>query len=164
VKEALVVLAAALALPACASMAAPPAEDDGGPGAVEVGHAVVMYLPNRVVDLFDVLRFGVNLGPGVGIQAKATDPVQVTWMTRASVGVGFQSFRHVPGYAATETAAALGPAGAEAGLGLGWHQSPTDLRLEVHPAIAGAHVAVDPVEILDFVLGFFTVDIREDDL
>lgn len=173
------VLALAFALPACASsrayvspdtafpdaFAAVPDEPsgEGSTSAVDVGHTILMYVPNRVLDLFDMVRVGVNVGPGIGGQAKATDPIQATFIQRMSVGVGLESLRHLPVYASAESAVGLGPLGGDANLGLGWYQSPTDIRLEAHALVVGAHVAIDPVEIADFLLGFFTVDLRKDD-
>ena len=172
-------LAAALAaaLPACASArpapsydpaASPPASDpeEGngeGTSAVDVGHVILMYVPNRILDLFDIVRVGVNAGPGVGAHAKATEPAQLLFMSRMSAGVGLQGLRRLPVYAAMESGAGVGPLGADANVGVGWYQSPTDLRLELHPLLAGAHVAIDPVEILDFLAGFLTLEVREDD-
>jgi len=173
----------ACALPACASlpssaatsytadptfagpvpMAAGDDARDEGASAFDVGHAILMYLPNRFLDLFDMVRAGVNVGPGIGAQVKFTDAGQAEYMTRISAGAGFQSFRHLPAYAGAETVVALGPADAGGTAGSGWYQSRTDLRVEVHPAIAGAHVAVDPIEIADFIFGFFLLDMRSDD-
>ncbi len=172
-------IALALALPACASsrayvspgtslpdafMTVPdePAEE-GGTSAVDVGHTILMYIPNRILDLFDMARAGVNVGPGIGGQVKFTDPVQATFLSRMSVGAGLESLRHMPVYASAEFAAGLGPLNTDSNLGLGWYQSSTDIRVELHLLIIGAHVAIDPVEIADFVLGFFTIDIRKDD-
>jgi hypothetical protein len=126
-------------------------------------YAILMYIPNRVIDVFDVARVGVNVGPGIGVQVKATAPLQVTAMTRASLGVGLQSLRHSPAYAGSEAAANVSVVGADADAGLTWFQSPSDFRVELHPLIVGAHAAVDPVEILDFALGFVFIDIRNDD-
>jgi hypothetical protein len=125
---------------------------------------VLMYLPDRVFDLFDVAKAGVNVGPGIGVQLKATDAAQVTAMTRTSVGAGLETLRHSPVYVGAEASAGVSVVGAGADAGLTWPQSPTDIRVELHPGIVGAHVAVDPVEILDFVLGFVLIDIRDDDL
>jgi hypothetical protein len=168
----ILVAAAALALPACASTrAAGPAaaaeegaKDSGSGGGGEgTVHFLLMYLPNRVLDLFDVARAGVNVGPGLGGQVKVTDAAQAMYLSRTSVGVGLESLRHPPIYASAENAVGVGPLSADTNLGLGWYQSPTDVRLEAHPLIVGAHAAVDPVEIADFVLGFFGFDLREDD-
>ena len=139
-------------------------EEEASAGAIGFLWGVAMYLPNRVRDLFDVVRFGINLGPGFGVQAKATEFVQAVAISRLSVGVGLQGLRHLPVYASGEGALGVGPLTADATAGLGWFQSWTDFRLELHALLAGAHVAVDPVEIVDFVLGFVVIDIREDDL
>jgi len=139
------------------------ARDEGGPGVFTIGHTILMYIPNRFLDLFDMVRAGVNVGPGIGAQAKVTDAAQAEFMSRLSAGVGLQSLRHLPAYAGAESGAAIGPAEGGGTAGIGWYQSKSDIRLEVHPAIAGAHVAVDPVEIADFILGFLTIDLRDDD-
>jgi hypothetical protein len=167
-----------LGLPACASLpsslpmdpsfgpmpaAAEDAKDEGGPGVFSIGHTILMYIPNRILDAFDMVRAGVNVGPGVGAQLKATDAAQVEFMSRLSAGVGLQSLRHLPAYAGAESGVGIGPAEAGGTMGIGWFQSPTDIRIELHPAIVGAHAAVDPVEIVDFILGFFTIDLRDDD-
>lgn len=174
-------LAALLVLPACASMRSPPAPAADIVTAIEAQaatevtsqglailrsrgvRAIVGYLPNRVMDLFDVVRFGVNLGPGLGAQVKATDPLQVTSISRTSVGIGLQSLRHLPVMAAAEDTTDGCVAGPGADESLKWFRSPTDLRVEVHPLVAGAHVAVDPVEIVDFVLGLVGIDVKDDD-
>ena len=48
-------------------------------------------------------------------------------------------------------------------MGLPWHRTPGDIRIEVHPLIAGAHVVVQPFEILDLVAGFLFLDPKDDD-
>ncbi|MHC4820625.1 MAG: hypothetical protein ACYTDX_02755 [Planctomycetota bacterium] len=125
---------------------------------------LVLWLPNRVLDLFDIAKAGVNAGPGIGVNAKATDFAQGMFLNRTSVGVGLQTLRSLPAYAGVESAVGAGPLGVDMTAGLGWDHSPTDVRLEVHPVLAGAHVAVDPVAIVDFILGIFTIDISDDDL
>jgi hypothetical protein len=179
-RDALLAVVLALALPACAAPRCystldptmseaffmpvqDKAEEEPGASPVEIGHVVLMYLPNRVLDVFDMARAGVNVGPGIGAQVKATDNAQVTYITRTSAGAGLQSLRHLPGYASIETRTGVGPLEAGGNLGIGWYQSPTDIRIELHPFLVGAHVAIDPVEIADFILGIFTVDIRKDD-
>jgi hypothetical protein len=138
-----------------------PAEPDeeGGHGVL---WAVLMYIPNRVIDIFDVARFGVDVGPGIGIDGEATDALQARAIAQTSVGAGFQSFRHMPIQTGTQSALGVGPVSSDMQLG-GWHRSPTDFRLGAHAVLVGAHAAIDPVEIADFVLGFLFIDIRDDD-
>ncbi len=170
-KSWILLAAAAWALPACASFrgGAPEAgAAEAGTGAAEpeeegIGMAVVSYIPNRILDLFDILKIGVNVGPGVGFHAEATDPAQALLISRESVGVGFQTLRYMPFSGGVESASGTGTLPPDTWEGLGWRHSPTDLRLEIHPEFVGAHAAVDPVEIADFLLGLFLIDIRRDD-
>ena len=176
-----VLLALSILLPACASTAGPGAadfvafdadaataaapmqEEESSDGGTATLHTILMYIPNRVLDLFDIARAGVNAGPGIGGKAKATDAAQAEFMSRTSVGVGLQSLRHLPLSAGLESAAGAGPVSVEGGIGPSWYQSTSDFRLEIHPLIVGAHAAIDPVEILDFFAGFLTIDVRKDD-
>ena len=125
--------------------------------------AIVMYIPNRVIDVFDMVRFGVDVGPGIGLDGQATDALQARAIAQTSVGAGFQSFRHTPIQTGVQSALGVGPVSSDAQVG-GWYRSATDFRLGAHAAIVGAHAAVDPVEIADLVLGFLLIDIRDDDL
>jgi hypothetical protein len=125
---------------------------------------ILLYLPNRVMDLFDIVRFGVDVGPGVGVEAEVTEYAQAGAMVRTSVGAGFQTLRHLPIKAAlAESYAAVGPLAIEPTAGVGWYRNTWDVRVEAHVAIVGAHVAVNPAEILDFFLGFLTIDTMDDD-
>ncbi len=168
-------------LPACAATSTPMPEAEMSYGAdlyasvqdsVEIEQeddssfvgTLIMWLPNRVLDLFDIAKAGVNAGPGIGVNAKATDLAQGMFLNRTSVGVGLQTLRSLPAYAGVESAVGAGPLGVDMTAGRGWDHATTDIRLEVHPVLAGAHVAVDPVAIVDFVLGIFTIDISDDDL
>lgn len=182
---AVVVVSLGLSLAGCASVRATPSEmpllqdapaDKGAPAAEEKkaepeprreGHGLIgtilWYIPNRVIDVFDMLRFGADVGPGIGLDGQATDALQARAIAQTSVGLGFQSLRHSPVQTGVQSALGVGPVGGDAQVG-GWYRSPTDIRLGAHAAIVGAHVAIDPVEIADFVLGFVFIDIRDDDL
>jgi len=147
--------------------AAKPAEDTTPPAAEDAGRGllttVVLYVPNRVLDLFDVARAGVDVGPGIGVDLQVTKLVQARALSTLALGIGLQTLRHMPFRAGPEAAVGLGPLGGDAELG-GWYRSPGDIRVGLHALLVGAHVAVEPVEILDFVLGFVLIDIKDDDL
>jgi hypothetical protein len=108
-------------------------------------------------------RFGADVGPGIGLDAQATDALQARAIAQTSVGAGLQSLRHSPIQTGFQSAIGVGPVGGDGQVG-GWYRSPTDIRLGAHAAIVGAHAAIDPIEIVDFVLGFVFIDIRDDDL
>ncbi len=122
----------------------------------------LLYLPNRVVDLLDVAKVGVDAGPGIGVDVQATSALQARAMWNLSVGVGFQGLRHLPFQVGTIAALGVGPVGGVGDVG-SWSRSKTGFRVGLHVLIIGAHAEVDPWEILDFVLGFLTIDIAADD-
>jgi hypothetical protein len=148
-------LAAASLVPAAAR-----ADDEGRSFAT----SALLYLPNRFLDLGDLFRFGVDAGPGLGFDLQATRIAQVKLLSRFSVGVGYQTLRHLPVKASADAAFGVGPIGGSPAGGLGWYRSATDVRLELHLLVLGAHVAVDPVEWVDLPLGLFGLDPAGDDL
>lgn len=125
--------------------------------------SALLYVPNRVFDVFDIVRVGVDVGPGFGGSAQVTTAARAAYLNRLSVGVGLQTLRHLPVKAAADVELGAGPVGGSASPGLGWYRSPADIRVEVHPLLAGAHVAVEPLEITDLVLGFLGFDLSDDD-
>ena len=137
------------------------AEDDFVPRPFVV--SALLYLPNRILDAFDFFRFGVDVGPGVGIQAQATEFVQATAMGRLSAGVGYQTLRHLPVKVSAESLLGVGPLGVDGIVGLGWYRPATDFQLGFHFLLLGMHVGIDPVEILDFPAGFIGFDLADDD-
>lgn len=124
---------------------------------------VLLYLPNRVLDLLDVARAGVEVGPGVGLDLTATEYLRLGLMARTSAGVGYETLRHLPVKAAGETYLDVGPLGINPAFPLPWYRNTWDLRVEAHVLLVGAHVAVNPAEIADAILGLTTFDLMDDD-
>lgn len=125
----------------------------------------LMYLPNRVLDLGDVIHFGAEIGPGVGADAMFTDYLRASAMKRWSKGLGYQTLRRSPFKDSEEEYAELGPVKFATDIdGRPWIIDPWDVRVELHLLVVGAHVAVNPVEIGDFLVGLFMFDPRDDDL
>lgn len=126
------------------------------------------YLPNRVMDLVDIFRLRLKVGPGLGATVRMTDyaaffagrqhtvfvglpgpryPDIVRWP------VGFENQRGIvlAGVDASDTLTHPPRYGfSEAGVGL-------------HLGIVGAEAGVDPFEVADFLAGFFLMDLRSDD-
>lgn len=125
--------------------------------------SLLLYLPNRIIDIFDFVRAGVSVGPGIGIDLTATEYLNLSLMTRASVGLGYQTLRHLPIEAASYAMIGVGPLKMSGDPGLSWHRSPGDIRVELHVLLVGAHVAVEPFEIFDFIVGLIGFDPMDDD-
>lgn len=124
---------------------------------------VLLYLPNRIFDLFDMVRAGVNVGPGLGLDVRATKWAKVQLISDTSVGVGFQSLRHMPVCARSQMKLGLAFISTPSMDLLNWYYGDYDLRVELYLLLVGAHVAVDLGEIVDFVGGLFLWDPMEDD-
>jgi hypothetical protein len=132
--------------------------------------AVLMYLPNRIFDLFDIVRLRAKVGPGFGLGMRITEPVSVYLGSHASVYAGLPGPRQepeIPIPVGVETHSGLTlsvwDATFDAG-GVGPEYSPTEIGVNAHLLLVGADVTVDPVEIVDFLFGVFGVDISGDDL
>ncbi len=169
-------LAILLLLPALAGCASttfdgpppPVAQASGGGGGSDedssAATTVLLYIPNRVLDACDMVRFGVSVGPGFGVEAQATEFLQAKLLSALTVGVGFQTLRHLPLHVGPEASLAAGPVGGSTDAGiLSWYRSPSDFRFGFHLFVIGFHVAVDPLEIVDLPLGVFTIDVADDD-
>jgi len=142
-------------------------EESERPGLV---HTLVFYIPNRVFDIFDIVRAHLRLGPGFGIGGQITHAIgaHADWFT--SVWIGLPGPRLEPALPIP-----FGTEGAvkvtatffkDIGLGLGGdrHYGYGEVELEAQIAIIGADVGVDVWEFVDFVLGLATFDPVGDDM
>ncbi len=123
----------------------------------------LLYIPNRIFDALDMARAGVNIGPGLGIDARATKWCKATFINDMSIGVGYQTLRHLPVCLRSQSNIGVGPISTPSTSLLNWYKGDYDLRVELHVLIVGAHAAVDFGEIVDFIGGIFTWDPMEDD-
>lgn len=125
---------------------------------------LLLYLPNRIFDLAEIVRFGVNAGFGLGADLRATWVAQAVFIHDTSVGAGFQGLRHLPVCVrVAHSAMGVGPIKTPSLGLLDWPINDYDIRAEFFVAIVGAHVAVDLGAIGDFVAGLFFFDPSEDD-
>jgi len=124
---------------------------------------ILLYIPNRIFDLFDVARAGVNVGPGFGIDARCTKWLKAQFISDTSVGVGLQTLRHLPFCVRSQAKVGLAFISTPGMNIFDWYTGDYDLRVELHVIIVGAHVAVELGEIVDFIGGIFTWDPMHDD-
>lgn len=138
------------------------------PARVNFGRRVLWYVPNRFMDLLDIFRFRVRLGPGWAAGMRITDfgacymgdyhsvygglpgPRNLHYI-RAPVG--FESLKGIVfcGVNATDDTP-YGP-------GYG----PTEVAIGVHLGLIGVDAGFDPLEFADFLSGFFFFDFEHDD-
>ena len=135
--------------------------------AVSVTKKVLLYLPNRLFDLTDIVRLRVRAGPGWAVGARVTryapffmGDYETTWIGmpgprgRASVPlpVGIDVARGI----------GFGPVGVGGG-----SEAPDygagEIGAVVHVYMLGFDVGFDPVELVDFFAGFAGYDVSHDD-
>ena len=124
--------------------------------------AGLLYLPNRLLDLLDIFRVDVGVGPSFGAVARVSKWGQVGYrdMSPLSVRVGLRG-RRVPIFVERS---------AEFGIGPAFLSSPErDIRpLELGAGadllLAGAYLGVSVDEFVDFFAGIIGFDPGDDDI
>ena len=59
-------------------------------------HTALLYIPNRIFDVLDIVRARVRVGPGIAVGARATEYADVFAGTYASIFVGIPGPRGEP--------------------------------------------------------------------
>lgn len=120
---------------------------------------IALYLPNRVMDLFEIVAVPIGVGIDLGVDIRLTRWVQVAAIAGVGAGLQLDSRTHSPWVAAAEKSAAFGPW--RTGDGRGHVASIDDWEIAI--AGSGMKVGIDLAEIADFALGWFYIDILKDD-
>ncbi len=154
----------------------------------ELWKQVLLYLPDRVLDLLDVVSFDVHLGWGAFADVYATRAMQFGGGARATGGIGLHDHRslglksqaeagiHAAIFGAdTYSSGLVGTSGARSAssAAAGLHE-PTDALYQsfrdywgvgasATAGIIGAEVEFHPVQLADFVAGWFGLDFLHDD-
>ena len=148
----------------------------------------LLYLPDRALDLLDVISLGNGFGNGAFVDVHATRALQLALGKRHTVGYGAYSPRSWGAVAHDELGAALGPWGAldydGSRLGTAGPQGgsarvrglhrPTaplyqtlrdywSIGASAHLGIFGLDVELHPLQLADFVAGWLFVDFLRDD-
>ena len=130
---------------------------------------IVCYLPDRVLDLFDIFRARVTFGPGLAVKGRVTDYVSFYGGSHRVAYVG------LPGPRYPEKV--KWPVGLEREKGIVFlgvdatddfdceaDYSSTEIGGGVHLFVVGADVGFDIVEFVDFLAGLVLIDLKDDDL
>jgi len=125
----------------------------------------LLYLPNRILDFLDIFRLNVAIGPGLGLNVRATKFAQIGAETyiSARVGLGKNSGLFIKRYGLLYTETELFTGGVSILYTGGSQRGLTEVGATVHLGLVGAEAAIDLSEIADFFLGIFTIDYKNDD-
>lgn len=132
-------------------------------------HKVILYIPNRVLDVLDVVRCRVRVGPGFAVDARATKVVSAFAGSYASVYAGLPGPRNRPmpklpvGLESRSGLQASVVDGTQSG-GIDPDYGPAEIGVGVHALVVGLDVGIEPLEIVDLLAGLFFIDLTNDDL
>jgi hypothetical protein len=127
---------------------------------MKVLSAICWYIPNRIMDVFDIPRLHVAVGDGTGISLRLTRLFDASW---------FHDDAEALGWAEDRTGILFGEARDDRHFGLLAAQQgtttrdPTEVGLSLHLIVAGANIAVSLGEALDCVVGVIGIDLSNDD-
>ncbi len=152
------------------------------------GYKILLYLPDRFLDLWDIVSVEIHFGPGVYANAHATRGVQAAGGVRSVAGFGWYEQRCLGGQLETESSISLLCSGASAyrgeRAGSSGLQSGTQMKFGFYSpgelvyqdfrdywavggsctaAFLGVTAGIHPIEIADFFLGFAAIDLGNDD-
>jgi hypothetical protein len=150
---------------------------------------LLMYVPDRVFDLLDLVTLDVHFGPGVFADVHVTRRIQAAAGLRATLGVGVHEQRSIglrnqseAGVSVltfgTQTVAGtnIGTSGVQTGAeSMAGLHSPSNsiyqdfrdfwaIGASVTAGLAGVELDLHPVQLFDFIGGIFFLDFSRDDL
>jgi len=128
-------------------------------------HPILFYIPNRIFDLLDIVRLRVRVGPGISAGVRATKPVSAFVGFHSAIFAGLPGPRgkaEIPLPVGLEMRGGVQASVADAAPG-NIYYGPLEVGAEVQPLIVGINIGIEPFEILDFVAGFFFIDLQDDD-
>lgn len=140
-------------------------EEESGHG---FGHKLLLYIPNRVLDVFDFVRLRGRVGPGIAVGVRATRPLTVAVGGYTSIYAGLPGPRQKPtvklplgieNYAGMEVSMLASSSDGR----FSPNYSPTEIGVSIHPLLLGIDFCIDPLEVIDLAFGFLFIDIRGDD-
>jgi len=142
--------------------------DDEGRESHGVLWHLAFYIPNRIFDVFDIVRARVRLGPGIAVDVRATEAADVFLGTYASIWVGIHGPRGEPSIPwpfglETLTGAEISVAEASVSGGAGPHYGAVEFGAGFQLLLFGVDIGVDPLEVLDLVTGLVFIDLTGDD-
>jgi len=131
-------------------------------------HPVIMYIPNRIFDLLDILRIRVRVGPGLSVGVRATEVADLYMGSHATIYAGLRGTRGKPEIP--------WPIGLEKNEGMELSVAdvtdesryapcvdPLEFSLQAQALAVGVYVGVEIFEIFDFVTGLLLLDVQGDD-
>ena len=132
-------------------------------------HPILMYIPNRIFDVLDIVRARVRIGPGLSVGARVASIVTVFVGGHSTAYVGLPGPRGKPEVSLPfgledSSGPSLAPAKENSEETDRYpYYGPMEIGAEAQAAIVGVSVGVEPLEALDFLAGIIFIDLKGDD-
>jgi len=134
-----------------------------------LGRRLLFYIPNRIFDVFDLVRLRVRVGPGLAVGVRATELADLNLGAYTTLYAGLPGPRGKPRiplpvglevYAGAEVSVLdvsteEGPFSPNYG--------PTEVGLGFQAAILGIDLGIEPWDFVDLALGLVLLDPNGDD-
>ncbi len=122
----------------------------------------LLYIPNRILDLLDIFRIDVGVGPSAGGVIRVTKWGQAGMRTFAPASIRFGlRGRKSPVFVERNSEYGIGPFFVKS---KERKTTPAEVGLGLDLLVAGAYAGVSLDSAADFLLGIFGVDLDRDDL
>jgi hypothetical protein len=137
-----------------------PRQADAGPI-----KSIVLYVPNRVFDILDIIRLRLRVGPGISVGVHATEVASLFLGTHTTVWAGLHGPRGkttIPWIVGVESRSGVqvGPIDPSV---TGCYYDPLEIGLELQPLLIGLNFGIGLFEVVDFITGLLFIDLQEDD-
>ena len=127
-----------------------------------LGRSILLYIPNRVLDFIDIFRVDVGVGGATGAVVRVTKWGQAGMrvFTPASLRLGLRG-RNSPIFLEHTSEFGVGPLYVASNER---QTTPAEVGFGVDLFVVGGYAGVSLDGVADFVLGFFGLDLSDDDL
>lgn len=123
---------------------------------------VLLYIPNRVMDLIDVFRVDVGVGSSIGGVVRVTKYAQAGYRQMAPVSLRVGDFgRQFPALVETSNEMGISPAFKQSA---DREVCKAEIGLGADVLLVGAYGGICLDEVADFIGGIFLIDFKGDDL
>ena len=134
----------------------------------DLARTILFYLPNRVFDVFDILRLRLRVGPGFGAGVRFTEAIDLYLGGYASLWAGLpgprgKTFPSLPFGVESKSGAEISVLDATLKGPIGPEYGPLEVGLDFQLLVFGVAIGVAPSEVVDLVVGFAAQDLRGDD-
>jgi hypothetical protein len=121
---------------------------------------VLFYIPNRALDLIDIGRLSVGVGPGFDANVRVTELATVGMGQYETTRFGMKG-RTLPVYEENIDEGGVGFLGYVNGK---LQRDPSEIGGDLHVGVVGLQVAASLAEAADFLAGLILIDLQKDDL